>query len=192
MNNRYWLRIALGIVLVFTLGMAGISAARKGKAEVRDFLSTASTRIPLKLANIDFRLDGRPLGRIAGLDINRRAADAAARLAVQVELADLGDLEGLRDCSLVTDDIRRFSTHSTFRCARPAELAAGNLAEAGSVTFEPGNLTRPLLLPEDIVARLRHADRSNASVSIQADQHGASIKVTDKNGRKVVDIQAKQ
>lgn len=191
MNNRYWLKIALGIALVFTLGLAGMAGARRGKAEVKGFLTTAATRIPLEVANIQFRLDGRSLGRFSGLDISRDGAPGT-RIALAVKLADLAQLEALKACALTTDEARHFNPGSTFRCALPAELADGRLAEAGSITFEPGGVTRPLMLPADIAARLRHADASRARVSIQSSGDQVQVKVTDRNGRKVVDVKAGQ
>ena len=46
--NRYWLRIALGALLVFVIGASAMAAVKKGKAEVGQFLAKAGSRLPLR------------------------------------------------------------------------------------------------------------------------------------------------
>jgi len=217
--NRYWLRIALGALLVFCLGTAAMAAVRKGKAEVRHLLATAGARIPLQLANLKFRFDGRDLGSVTGIDIQRTAPGDPGRVTVRVALAEASDAEALRDCSLTADDLSHLNERTGFRCAAPAELSAGDLVETGKIIFEPGTVTRPLYLLQRDVDRwnrsdIRSLDASmntsahggvrahgnfdirnqggpeKGSFTLQADSQGAVISVKDDNGRSLVDFRA--
>lgn len=218
--NRYWTRIAVGALLVFCLGMTGILAVRKGKAEVKNLLTAAGTRIPLQLANLKFRFDGRGLGDITGIEVNRSGPDDLGRVRVRVALDDLKALESLRACALTIDGVARVSDRVGFRCARTTEIEAGEFVKLGDVTFEPGNVTRPLYLPQQAVHRWRHSDvrsldaslakdghggveaRGNfdigdhrgspqrGSFSLKADPNGAVISVRDDRGRAIVDFTA--
>lgn len=170
--DRYWTRIALGALLVFGIGMTGIFAVRKGKAEVKSLLTAAGTRIPLKLANLKFRFDGQSLGDITGIDVNRTGPDDVGRVKVRVALNDVSDLESLRACGLTVDDVTRISDRIGFRCAAAAELEAGDFVKLGDITFEPGSLTRPLYLPRHAVDRWRHSDVQRLDASLSRNSRG--------------------
>lgn len=219
--NRYWLRIALGALLVFVLGVSAMAAVRKGKAEVGQFLASVSSRIPLQLAHLKFRFEGRNIGEVSGIDVQRSGPDDPGRIAIRVDLAEAGDLELVRDCTLTTDDLAHFDKRLGFRCADQAELTADDLVKTGDVTFEPGSVTRPLLLLRRDVNRWRRSDirslnaslttddrggvraRGNfdvrseggperGSFTLQADSQGAVISVHDDAGRSLVDFKADQ
>jgi hypothetical protein len=219
--NRYWLRIGLGALLIFVIGTAAMAAVRKGKAEFRHFLATAGTRIPLQLANLKFRFDGRSLGKVTGIDFQRTAPADPGRVTVRVALADGADMDALRDCSLTTDDLSHLDGQTGFRCAAPAELGAGDLVETGKIIFEPGTVSRPLYLLQRDVDRWRRSEvrsldaslnasghggvqaRGNfdigsqggpqkGSFTLQADSQGAVISVKDDAGRSLLDFHADQ
>ncbi|HEV8598585.1 MAG TPA: hypothetical protein VGQ69_04440 [Gemmatimonadales bacterium] len=218
--NRYWTRIALGALLVFGLGLAGLAAVRKGKAEVRSFLTTAATRLPLRFANIDFRLNGRRMGELTGLEIVRNSSAELGRLTGHVELTEPGAATELRDCSLTLEDVRHLNRRSSFLCAGERELASGRLVEVGEVIFQPEDFARPLYLPEHAVDEWRRSEiqslnaslqrdgkggvRANGSFdlldrergsqrgsfNLQADSQGAVFSVRDEQNRSLVDFQA--
>jgi hypothetical protein len=218
--NRYWLRIGIGVILVFCLGMSAMAAVRKGKAEIGNFLSTASARLPLQLANLKFRFDGRAVGSISGLDVERNDASDEGRVTVRVTLSDLGVLDELRDCSLTVDELQHISTRTGFRCATASELGAGDLVKAGDVSFAPGDLSRPLYLLRRDVSRWRRSeirslnaslntqpnggvkaqgsfdvrgdagDPERGSFTLNADSNGAVISVKDDRGRSLVNFRA--
>ena len=70
--SRYWTRIGLGIALVFALGMTARAGVKRGKTEIQSLLATASTRLPLQLAHLSFRLDGRKVGDVTAVEVHRR------------------------------------------------------------------------------------------------------------------------
>jgi hypothetical protein len=218
--NRYWTRIALGALLVFCLGLAGLAVVRKGSAEVRSLLSTAATRLPLRLANIGFRLEGRRIGEVTGLDIVRNGAGDTGRITGHVELLDVAAADQLRECALTLDDPHHLNQHSTFLCAAGAELRSGNLVEVGEIIFQPGRLSRPLYLPQQVVAEWRrseiqkldaslardgsggvrangsfdlldeHRGSQRGSFDLRADSDGAVLSVRDEQNRQIVDLRA--
>jgi hypothetical protein len=217
--NRYWVRIAIGAILVFCIGTAAMAAVRKGKAEVRQLLATAGSRIPLQLASLKFRFEGQNVGSVTGIDIQRTAPGDPGRVTVRVALTDGATLDALRECSLTTDDLAHLDQRTGFRCAASAELGAGDLVETGKVVFEPGSVTRPLYLLQRDVDHWRHSNiqsldaslntsahggvrahgnfdvRSQdgpgkGSFTLQADSDGAVISVKDIDGRSLVDFHA--
>jgi hypothetical protein len=219
--NRYWTRIVLGALLVFGLGLTAMTAVREGKAKVGSLLSTAASRLPLKLAHMGFRLHGRPIGEVTGIDVQRAAAEELGRVTIRVALNGKADLEELRECRLTADNLEGWNDRSGFRCAADAELE-GDLISMGEVVFQPEGLTRPLYLPGRVANRWRNSgvralDASlnadgnggvtargrydvidgrhgpeRGTFSLQADSGGAIISVRDDQGRSLVDFRADQ
>jgi hypothetical protein len=171
MNRRYWTRVALGALLVFGLGLAGLAAVNRGKAEVRTLLSNAAMQLPLQLARLDFSLDGRKIGTVSGIDVQRTDAADPGRVKLRVALADAGDLGRLETCRLTSDDLDRFPHTSGFRCADAAEIGAG-LVEMGEVVFQPAELVRPLYLANHTIERWRRAGVRSLDASLTADGRG--------------------
>jgi hypothetical protein len=218
--NRYWIRIALGVLLVFGLGMSALAAARKGEAEVRGFLATASSRIPLRLASLKFRFDGRSLGDVTGVSVERAGPNDLGRIVLRVGLADPADPAEFANCNFTADDIRHLDSRTGFRCAEGSELNSAELVKMGEIILEPGAQSRPLYLPRAEVERWRQSDirslqasmnrdgsggvqargsfdvRSNldrsqrGTFNLQADSQGAVISVRDDRGRSLVDFHA--
>ena len=218
--NRYWTRIAIGAILVFCLGMSATVAVRKGKAEVRSLLATVSRKLPLKLAHMGFRLDGRRLGDLTGLEIQRTGPEDLGRVTVRVHLESPDDLAALASCSLTAQGFRGFDDQTGFRCAEGSELGGDQLVKLGEVIFEPGDLTRPLFLQRADAERWRHSDvrslnasmvtdgrgavraqgtydlmshrgsQERGSFNMKADSQGAIISVRDDQGRALVDLRA--
>jgi hypothetical protein len=88
-----------------------------------------------------------------------------------VALADPGDLGALETCRLTSDDLDRLSQTSGFRCADAAEIGAG-LVEMGQVVFQPGELVRPLYLPNHTVERWHRSGVRSLDASLAADGRG--------------------
>lgn len=218
--HRYWARIAFGALLVFCLGMAGLTAVRKGKEQVGHLLASAATKLPLRLANIGFRFEGRRIGELTALDLVRKSSDELGRLTGHVELGDAAAVATLGDCPLTLHGTRRWSERTSFACATRSELDSGELVEVGTMVFQPGGFSRTLYLPVEVVADWKHAgiERLDASLSrddhggmkasgsfgllsrrsgtrsgsfdLRADSGGALLSVRDEHNRPIVDLQA--
>ena len=61
--RNYWLRIALGAVAIFTVGLIGISLAKQGVGRVRGVVE-GSGPVAIPLAFVPFTLDGSKLGTV--------------------------------------------------------------------------------------------------------------------------------
>jgi hypothetical protein len=170
--KRYWIRIALGALLIFGCGLVGLAAVRKGKAEVRNFLAPTARRLPLSFANIGFRLDGRHIGELTGLDIARNGPADIGKVTGHVELSSTDGLDALGNCSLTLENTRHLNTHSSFSCAAAADLENGNLVKVGEFIFQPGKLVRPFYLPSDVVADWRRSEVQQLEASLARDGHG--------------------
>ena len=218
--NRYWTRIALGALLIFCLGLAGIAAVNRGKAEVSRLLGSVGARIPLQLAHLGFGLDGRRIGDVSAIDIRHSTPGEIGRVTVQVALEGDGEVAGLRDCKITAGESWRWEGGGDFRCAQDEEM--GRLIELGSVIFEPGTLTRPLYVPSEALDRweragIRSLDASlvtdgkggvtakgsydldsrrhgseRGSFTLTANQLGAALSVLDDRGRTLVDLKASE
>lgn len=218
--NRYWLRIVLGAVLIFGLGMTAMAMARRGTRHFRSVLASVGGQIPTKLANLPVRLDGRVLGRIERLEVDRRNQAEIGRVRVTVRLDDPGLLDRLTRCDLVTDDARRLADGGSFQCVDPGMLSHTGYVRFGEITFEPGSLTRAVYLPEADVEEWLHTDirrldarlqraadgtvraqgsydldpgkgsRERGTFDLRADSGGARFFVRDDRGREVVQFRA--
>jgi hypothetical protein len=218
--HRYWTRIAFGAALVFVLGMAARAAVHRGKAEVSSILATVGSRLPLQLAHMSFRLDGRNLGDVTGVEVRRTSPEDLGRISIRVRPGDAAAVPGADACAISVNDLQRFDDHRGFHCAAQADVSAGDLVEVGDVTFESGGDARPLYVPRDEVARWRHSEirkldaslktdpggavhaqgtydlqdhhgsSEQGSFTLQADSQGAVIAVRDERGRAILDLRA--
>lgn len=182
--RTYWLRIGLGALLIFAIGMGLISLAREKKGEVAGAI--ASHAAQLAGMDLPFRVDGRSFGRIQQLDVRggERGTDRWMRVVAKVD--DSIPLDQVPGCDFTLPRKGRdLDVQHGFVCA-PAGQAG--LTRAGEVLLEPGGAPRVLLLPaEAMAAATGHA---GGSVNIQADSHGAVIRITDATGKPVFQLHA--
>ncbi|HEU4699821.1 MAG TPA: hypothetical protein VFS40_11620 [Gemmatimonadales bacterium] len=192
--NRYWLRIALGAIGIFVLGMVVVTGFRRGKSEVSKRLSGiafAQALVPAKLGALT--LDGARLGTVDRIHIARDSAGGQRQMTVTVAPADSADLARLEACPALAGDLDQLfqDEGEGLRCT--AADTAG-LARFGTLTAAGTDLARPLYAPADQVAKFdRDDDHDGAQViDIRADSGSgrANITVQNADGRKLVQIQA--
>ncbi|HEU5170253.1 MAG TPA: hypothetical protein VFU46_06935 [Gemmatimonadales bacterium] len=204
MSRRYWLRIALGALLVFGAGMASISLYHRGVHTV-ETLATTSEPITIPLSIMPFQLEGERIGRIQEIRIDRDQPDRIAGLAMRVRLSDSGAAAGLAACALTVQNPGTVRPDPSFRCASPADSTADSLVPFGEVRFEPGGVTRAFLLPAGLVAEWRNAHAEivaapaeAGSAAESAHQHArrarartrALIHIDNDSGRPVLELRA--
>jgi hypothetical protein len=167
--RNYWLRIVLGAVAVFTVGMIGVTLARQGVGHVRGVVA-GSGPLSIPLPFVTFNLDGQKLGKVSRVVLHRTAPKEISAVELEIRLDDSVVARGLEGCRLVAnfdDDAgpsgppqtaHKFS-RGVFTCLpndttpTPAEFE-----EFGHAVFQPGNVSVPLLLPSDVVNDIKEGD----------------------------------
>ena len=180
--RNYWLKILLGALAVFAVGMIGVTLARRGIAGVeRVVASDKPLTIPLGL--VPFELQGERLGKLDQVTLFRKSPQEVTAVELEVNLADSLVARGLAGCRLVANmetrgdsgiDIRVGPrSSSSFYCAGPDDSTTADLLEYGHATLQPGDIEIPLLLPRDLVRELQHLDfgkgAAAAATAAQAD-----------------------
>ena len=85
--RNYWLKILLGALAVFMVGMIGVTLARRGIAGVeRVVASDQPLTIPLGL--VPFELQGERLGKLDHVTLMRKSPQEVTAVELEVNLAD--------------------------------------------------------------------------------------------------------
>jgi hypothetical protein len=218
--SNYWVKIGVGALCVFGVGMTGISLARKGvheaKAAALGPVREALNRLPTDLLN--FRLDGRRIGKIRQIDLSNEGEWAANSIQMLVALDREAD--GLADCLLTNERWGSHNRDARFRCVEESEIGEENLVQVGEVRFEPGSLTRPLYASRRDLRRIDRSDirglkatvssadgksitgqakydirdhngtEQKGTVRVDASDGRALIEIRDDNGREVFRLRA--
>ncbi len=209
--RAYWLRVALGALGVFVIGMMFVTGLRATKnkataaiAELKTGLGGEASRMMLAglKDSLAFKLDGQRLGALRRLKIDKAEAHTVPSVSAVVALDPGVDAARVRHCDIVPLSQDQMAD---FRCADSAE---SGLETVGAVTFEGAGFNRPLRLQPEMVEKLRKGDAFHLNadltgpvdatvrkgdrdiVRIKADSTGARIRVTGKDGRELVNLKA--
>jgi hypothetical protein len=165
--RSYWVRIGLGALAIFVVGMIGVTLVRRGVSGVRE-VAEGTGPITLPIAFVPFTLDGQKLGKLHKLVLHRDAPKRLASVELEVNLADSVLARGLEGCRLVAnfDAKHRPSggvvgvgslSSGVFSCLHGND-SLSQFQEFGRAVFQPGNVSVPLLLPNDMVNDLKKGD----------------------------------
>jgi len=173
--RNYWMRIALGALGVFAVGMIAVTLVHRGLAKVNDVV-TGSGPISIPLSIIPFQLNGNKLGNLQRLVLYRETPKKVSSVQLEVKLNDSLLARGLEGCRLAANldsedhhgpgvRVRAGGWNKgTFWCSK--EGADSGLVEYGHAVFRPGEVTVPLLLPQDLVDDLRKGDFGDDADSV--------------------------
>jgi hypothetical protein len=165
--RNYWLRIALGALAIFTVGMIGVTLARHGVGRVRGVME-GSGPITLPIAFVPFKLDGQRLGNVNKVMLLRDAPKRISSVELELKLKDSLLARGLEGCNLVANfegnhEPGAARTHAgpfsrgVFSCVDRSD-SVPQFQVFGRAVFQPGDVTVPLLLPDDIVNDLKQGE----------------------------------
>jgi hypothetical protein len=184
--RNYWIRILIGAVAVFAIGMVGVTLVRGAHRRIHNVIEGEGP-ITIPLAFIPFSLDGHKLGTLERVTLHRDAPHHVSSVELGVDLSDSLLAQGLRGCRLMANldsdhsnrgiDIRRGSfTEGTFHCLS-GDSVPPEFVEFGQAVFQPGSVRTPLFLTKDMVDELQQADVPTDSatemVELQADSIAA-------------------
>ncbi len=180
--RNYWLKILVGALAIFAVGMIGVTLARRGIAGVtRVVASDQPLTIPLSL--IPFELQGERLGKLDHVTMMRKSPTEVTAVELQIQLADSLVARGLAGCRLVanmeTKGDSGVDIHvgprsaSVFYCA--GDTAQADLLEYGHAVLQPGDVEIPLLLSRDMVKELQHIDFGKGGPGEAAEARADSI-----------------
>jgi hypothetical protein len=162
--RSYWLKILLGALGIFAVGMIGVSLVRGGIAKVHSVVEGEGP-ITIPLGLIPFVLAGERLGNLDKVTLHRDTPTRVSEVELWVNLSDSLLAQGLSGCQLAAN----FSGDSTdrgvnikvgpdrggaFYCV-PEDSVPADLVEYGVAILNPGDIDVPLLLPTDLVTEMQ-------------------------------------
>src|SRR3954471_21080385 len=100
--KNYWLRIVLGAVTVFAVGMIGVTLARQGAGRARN-VGEGIGPLSVRTAFIPFKLDGQKLGTVSKIVLQRTVPKHISSVQLQIKLADSAVARGLSGCRLAAN-----------------------------------------------------------------------------------------
>ena len=181
--RSYWMRIALGALAIFTVGMIGRALINHGIGSVKGVVE-GSGPLSIPLAFIPFELSGNKLGTFERVTLERTAPRSVSSVRLEVKLADSTLARGLEGCRLAANldkdskgehniniERGRFA-EGTFWCANDAATDTA-LVEYGQAVFRPGEVTVALYLPQGLVAELQNIDFDEDSTEASAAEEAA-------------------
>jgi hypothetical protein len=155
--RNYWLRIIVGAVAIFAVGMVGITLARHGMGHVRGVVE-GSGPITLPVGFLPFKLDGEKIGTIRSIRINRNAPKEVRSVNVVVRLADSVGPNRLEPCILVAQGFEDINSQTTVLCSTAEDTVDENLLQVGAIKLTPGNRSFQLFMPRDAIQELTDSD----------------------------------
>ena len=184
--RNYWLKILLGALGVFAIGMIGVSLVRGGIARVHSVVE-GDGPITIPLGLIPFVLAGERLGKLDRVTLHRESPSRVSAVELQVNLSDSLLAQGLSGCRLAANfegdsndrgvNIRvSRNRHGAFHCV-PEDSTPADLVEYGVAVFHPGDVEVPLLLPTDVVTELQSLDFAHDSTRASGSDSSAQITV---------------
>ncbi|MEO8449525.1 MAG: hypothetical protein ABI647_07035 [Gemmatimonadota bacterium] len=173
--NRLWIKIALGALVVFGVGMTGVTLSRRGVTQLKSMALGSLVKLKNPLPALVFRLDGHRLGAIRLLEINNGDSWGPKSIQMAVVLDQTGFANELTDCRLTASHRGNSFDRETFRCADQSEVEDGALQEIGQAVFEPAGLTRPIYLRARDIAQLDRSGIHQLKAKVNADEHAKTV-----------------
>lgn len=158
----YWLKIALGAALVFVVGLTIYRLVESSVNRVRQVATTAEP-ITVPLVVVPFRIDSVELGTISSVRLLRSTPRHVRAAQLSVSLGDSVDSDRFANCLIAARDIRHLDHANSMSCIAAADTAGLGLVSFGTVIFDDGELTRPLLVPQSQIDEINRDLARNGS-----------------------------
>lgn len=194
--RRYWLRIAAGALGIFAIGMLVVSLSREGIEHARGYFDRAST-FNIPFAIIPFKFDGRSVGSIRQISLDRAGPDDIRGVRLVVRLDEGVDPAPWSGCALSATGLQDIDERTTFTCA---PSPSGEMVSFGQVTFEPTGQVAELMVPAAELGAWSSQGRAGPAAAVTEAQRAvveakagatrALLHVRDSKGRDVVQLNA--
>ena len=156
--RNYWLRIALGALVIFAVGMVIAKMVNKGRTAVEE-IAEGSGPISIPIPGlVPFSLDGARLGSVRRITMYRSAPKMPSSFTVSVQLPDSVSSERLSRCIILVDTSNNsagtsvnINAKTAFRCLTAADTVGQDLVPFGVITIRARPDSFPFLLPRRVV-----------------------------------------
>ncbi|HUQ15216.1 MAG TPA: hypothetical protein VM094_04120 [Gemmatimonadales bacterium] len=168
------MKILLGAVGIFAIGMIGVSIVRGIHGKIHSVVE-GDGPITIPLGLIPFVLAGERLGNLDHVTLHRDSPSHVTGVELEVKLGDSLLAQGLSGCRLAalfegdSSDpgvnirvARGRNDKNAFHCL-PGDSTPPDLVEYGVAIFQPGDVEVPLLIPLDVVSELQSLDFADDS-----------------------------
>ena len=143
--RNYWLRIVLGALVIFGVGMVVAKMFQRGKLAVHE-IAEGSGPISVPVPGfVPFSLDGSRLGSIRRITMYRSAPKQPSGFVVSVNLPDSIASDRLARCILLVDTSQN--------------TAGKDLVPFGTIVIRARGDSFPFLLPRAVVDDMRNPAR---------------------------------
>ena len=200
--KAYWLKIALGALGIFVVGMVIMGAGRRGVSKMREALVNQS--ISFGADGAPFRLMGRQIGTLSRVELTPVARDGIPHIQLSVKLDSEASAADFSECALVVSEEGPRPNVDGLRCLDSSEAESGRFVEVGQVNLEPSGESLRLFVPESTMdhnnwLRLLQAGRApraaaaaphHPSVQLEADSSKAFLMIRDEHGKPVFQLNA--
>lgn len=138
--RTYWLKIILGALAIFAVGMLVVTGIRRASHGVREITEgSGNITIPLPFGILPFKVDGERLGSIERVTLERSAPKVITSLRLVAKLDSGISPERLDGCTLAGHRVTELDETSTFECLRTDSAAAvAPVADAGAASGDSG------------------------------------------------------
>ena len=171
--RNYWLKIFLGAVAVFGVGMVVVYGIR-GASHNIEAIAEGTGPITIPLAFVPFELDGQRAGTIRRLVIFRDSTQEPTSVQVTISAGDSAAIERLARCILA---IRQDSNATTgakathpnrFACLQGTDTAGKDLVQFGELRVRDQEGRYALFAPRDQVDDLKSHSSDHLTASEEA------------------------
>lgn len=170
--RNYWLKIMLGALAVFAIGMVVVSIIRSASSNI-EAIAEGTGPITIPLAFVPFELDGQRAGTIRRLVIFRDSTQEPTSVQVTITTSDSAVVARFGTCILA---IRQHetaeggtSTHpNQFACLKAADTVGKDLVQFGEVHLRDEDGEYALFAPRDQVDELKNNSGKELTASEEA------------------------
>lgn len=148
--RTYWLKIALGALVIFIVGTLIVNGIRHAHSGVHD-MAEGTGPITIPLAFVPFEVEGRKVGTLRQLRIFRDSAQDPTHVEVTISVGDTAALGSLARCILTaqTGAPGDESPPNDFRCMTAGDTAGLDLIDIGDLLIRERTETFELHAPRD-------------------------------------------